>query len=63
MAGLGNSDFWECICGHGKITVGGVSLVGAEIAKLGLEISAVMVRTNALDPFPQVRGEMSIQGH
>lgn len=23
MAGLGNSDFWECICGHGKITVGG----------------------------------------
>lgn len=47
---------WEDYCG-------GVSLLGAEIAKLGLEISAVMVRTNALDPFPQVRGEMSIQGH
>lgn len=61
MTGLGNSLgvhmwAWEDFCW-------GVSLVGAERAKLGLEILAVAARTNALGPFPQVRGESSIKGH
>lgn len=41
----------------------GISLVGAEIGKLGLETSAVAARTDGLHPFPQLGGERSIKGH